>query len=147
MHAVNIGNKSYSDVEFIGHAFGSYTSARVAQNHPTDLAALILTGYSSDLSRNKILQENFEYEPAFEVAARFQDLPQRYFATSNRIGRSVAFYYNGTYVPITPVYDFQTEGTVAVGEPFGTTIEPVPEYTGVVSLRRSRCYRLREYWG
>ncbi len=53
---------------------------------------------------------------------------------SNRTGRSVAFYYNGTYDPIIPVLDFETEGTVAVGELFGTTIEPVPEYTGPVLL-------------
>ena len=134
LHAGKVGNKAYSDVVLIGHSFGSFTSARLAQNHPDDLAALILTGYSHDLSGNVILQENFEYEPAFEVTSRFQDLPQGYFAMSNRTGRSVAFYYNGTYDPLIPVLDFETEGTVAVGEPFGTTIEPVPEYTGPVLL-------------
>ena len=134
LHEGKVGNKSYSDVVLIGHSFGSFTSARVAQNHPTDLAALILTGYSKDLSGNVVLQENFEYEPAFEVAPRFQSLPQGYFAMSNRTGRSVAFYYNGTYDPLIPVLDFETEGTVAVGEPFGTTINPVPQYTGPVLL-------------
>jgi len=134
LHEGKVGDRPYSQVVLIGHSFGSFTSARVAQNHPTDLAALILTGYSSDLSGNVILQENFEYQPAFEVAPRFQGLPHRYFAMSNRTGRSVAFYYNGTYDPIIPVLDFETEGTVAVGEPFGTTIEPVPEYTGPVLL-------------
>ena len=134
LHTGKVGNRQYSDVVLIGHSFGSFTSARLAQDHPKDLAALILTGYSKDLSGNVILQENFEYEPAFEVTPRFKDLPQGYFAMSNRTGRSVAFYYNGTYDPTIPVLDFETEGTVAVGEPFGTTLNPVPEYTGPVLL-------------
>ena len=135
LHTGKIGNTTYASVVLIGHSFGSYTTARLAQNHPDDLAALILTGYSNDLSANVILQENFEYEPAFLVTpSRFADLSQGYFAMSNRTGRTVAFYYNGTYDPIIPILDFDTEGTVAVGEPFGTTIDPVPQYTGPVLL-------------
>ncbi len=61
LHEGKAGDRPYSQVVLIGHSFGSFTSARVAQNHSTDLAALILTGYSSDMSGNVVLQENFEY--------------------------------------------------------------------------------------
>ena len=53
---------------------------------------------------------------------------------SDRTGPSVAFYCNGIYDPIIPVLHFKSEGTIAIEEPFGTTIDPVPQYTGPVLL-------------
>ena len=135
LHAGKIGNKRYPKVVLIGHSFGSLTSARLAQNHPTDMAGLILTGYSHDLSGNIVLQNNFQYEPAFTVMPRrFSHLPQAYFAMSNESGRTHAFYYAGHYDPIISSLDFETEGTVPLGEPWGVTIDPVPAYTGPVLL-------------
>ena len=135
LHAGKIGRKKDSKIVLVGHSFGSFTSARLAQNHPTDLAGLILTGYSHDLSGNVVLQNNFAYEPAFTVMpSRFGDLPQAYFAMSNASGRTDAFYYSGHYHPLISSLDFETEGTVPLGEPWGVTIDPVPAFTGPVLL-------------
>lgn len=134
LKAGKIGNTTYSEVLFIGHSFGSQNLARLTQNHPTDPAALILTGYSDDFSGNVPLQVNFGYLPGDLVSTRFADLPGGYLAMSNRTGRSVAFYYNGSYDPLVAVLDFATEGTVAIGEPFGSVLNPVPQYTGPVLL-------------
>ena len=134
LKAGQIGITAYSEVLFIGHSFGSQNLARLTQNHPTDPAGLILTGYSDDFSGNIPLQVNFGYLPGDLVSPRFADLPGGYLAMSNRTGRSVAFYYNGSYDPIITVLDFETEGTVAIGEPFGNILKPVPQYTGPVLL-------------
>ena len=134
LKAGKIGNTTYSQVLFIGHSFGSQNLARLTQNHPTDPAALILTGYSDDFSGNIPLQANFGYLPGDLVSPRFADLPGGYLAMSNSTGRSDAFYYNGSYAPIITVLDFASEGTVAIGEPFGNILKPVPQYTGPVLL-------------
>lgn len=134
LKAGQIGNTPYSEVLFIGHSFGSQNLARLTQNHPSDPAALILTGYSDDFSGNVPLQVNFGYLPGNLVSSRFANLPSGYLAMSNSTGRADAFYYNGSYDPIITVLDFATEGTVAIGEPFGNILNPVPQYTGPVLL-------------
>lgn len=126
------GFNFYSKVVLIGHSCSS-TSARVAQNHPTDLARLILTGHSHDLSVNVVLHKNFTQEPAFTVIPRrFGDLPQAYFAMSNESGRRAAFYYAGRYDAPTSSLDFESGGTVPLGEPWGVTDVAVPAFTGPV---------------
>lgn len=134
LKAGSVGSTKYSEVLFIGHSFGSQNLARLTQNHPTDPAALILTGYSNDFSGNVPLQANFGYLPGKLVSPRFADLPSSYLAMSNSTGRSMAFYLNGSYDPIITVMDFASEGTVAIGEPFGNILRPVPQFTGPVLL-------------
>ena len=135
LKAGKIGNTIYSKVVFIGHSQGSINLYLLAQNHPTDPAALILTGFSDDNSGEIPLEAKFGYLPGDLANTRFADLPRGYVVASNRTDRTVSFYYNGSYDPIIAVLDFANAGTLPIGENFGlNNLKPPSPYTGPVLL-------------
>jgi hypothetical protein len=95
----------------------------------------ILTGYSSDLASGLGALVAGIAIPAFLVSPRFASLTDQpfYLAQSSEPGRGEAF-YAGDFDPKALDFDFQNEGTVALGElvTFFYGLAEAPAFTGNV---------------
>ncbi|KAI9761478.1 MAG: cis-prenyltransferase [Chaenotheca gracillima] len=132
LKAGQIGSKAYPNVVYVGHSLGSLLGTRIAQDHATDATALILTGFSNDISNNAALVDTWNLAPAADVWPQYHALQPGYLAIQNEAGRTNSFYYQGRYEPNLPHLDFELEGTLSVGEAFGLSSMPAPAYTGPV---------------
>ncbi|KAI9756203.1 MAG: mRNA cap guanine-N7 methyltransferase [Chaenotheca gracillima] len=127
-----IANKRFRDVVPVGHSWGSQLVTLTAQNNPEDFSAIILTGYSSDLSEIPAAVQVLDIQVARDFRARFKTLPQGYLSIGSEAGRTADFYFGG-YDHSFPRLDFQNDGVISVGELLSYDT-PAPAFRGNVFI-------------
>ncbi|KAL6714367.1 hypothetical protein ACLMJK_007790 [Lecanora helva] len=116
----------------VGHSSGSILAATLAQTHPDDISALILTGYPAGGSNNKGGIPSYHYLPA-HLNPRFPPtLNPGYLLMNSEANRTSAFYYAGHYDPQIPHLDFLTQGAQPLGEGFNLGPATQPAFKGKV---------------
>ena len=123
---------THSSYIFVGHSSGSILAAALAQTHPTDIDALILTGYPAGGANNKGGIPSYHYLPAAYNTRFPTTLNYGYLLMNSEVNRTSAFYYAGHYDPQIPHLDFLTEGAQPLGEGFNLGPATQPAFRGKV---------------
>ena len=122
-----------SQLIYVAHSSGSILGATLAQIHPDDVDALVLTGYSAGGSNNPGGIPSYKYLPAaISAPIRFPGLDYGYLLMNSEYNRTSAFYYAGHYDPELAHLDFLTEGTQPLGEGFNLGPPTQPAFKGKV---------------
>lgn len=113
-----IQNKSFSEIIYVGHSLGSGIGVVLSQNHPADIDALILTGWSTTFIENTPTVLGMMYTPAALVdPKRFGDLGLTYLTRGSKPGARHGFYgLDGSFDPEVETHDFETASTMTVAE-------------------------------
>ncbi|MCJ1446956.1 MAG: hypothetical protein MMC23_007464 [Stictis urceolatum] len=114
-----VAGKKFDKVIYAGHSYGSISGNALAATYPADADALVLTGYSGEFINGLVPLASGIAIPAALAMPRFLGLPVGYLAQTVVAGRQYGLYtVNGVggFDPALPTYDYQHEGTVAIGE-------------------------------
>ena len=116
------------------HSSGSILATDLAQTHPDDVDALLLTGYPAGGANNKGGIPSYHYLPAaLSAPTRFPaSLNYGYLLMNSEINRTTAFYYKGHYDPAIPHLDYETAGAQPLGEGFNLGPQTQPAFKGKV---------------
>ncbi|CZT18456.1 uncharacterized protein RCC_04301 [Ramularia collo-cygni] len=132
-----VAGKTFNKVIYVGHSYGSIMGNAIAATFPDDVNAFVLTGYTGEFVAGAPPLLSGVAVPAALAMPKFADLPVGYLAQTYEPGRLYAFYTVdnvGGFDPAMPQYDFDNQGTVALGELatlfYGLT--PAKEFTGSV---------------
>lgn len=130
--------QSYNKLIYVAHSYGSICGNGIATHHPTDIDAFIFTGYTAEFATGAGPLAAGLLAPADVVTSRYSTLQPGYLAMSLETGREYGLYTNpkslGGFDPGMPAYDFDYEGTGAIGE-IATLlygVGPADEYEGYV---------------
>ena len=134
---IKSGNTSIplpSSYTFVAHSSGSILAATLAQTHPDDVDALVLTGYPAGGANNKGGIPSYHFLPAaLSAPTRFPaDLNPGYLLMNTEYNRTSAFYYAGHYDPLIPHLDYLTQGNQPIGEGFNLGPQTQPAFKGKV---------------
>ncbi|KAF0324685.1 ctr copper transporter family protein [Colletotrichum asianum] len=133
LHTVRQGRSKLGDLNkiiYVGHSYRSSLGNMLAQKHPLDVDAFILTGFSGDLGTSASALS--AYGDAAMVSSRFKGLPLGYLTVVNESDRTASF-YGGNFDPSFAALDYDTEDTVTVGELLSPGLQPVEtDYRGNV---------------
>ena len=123
-----------SKLILVSHSSGSILGADLAQTHPDDVDALVLTGYPAGGANNKGGIPSYHYLPAaISAPARFPPtLHYGYLLMNSELNRTSAFYYEGHYDPVIPHLDYLTAGSQPIGEGFNLGPPTQPAFKGKV---------------
>ena len=123
-----------SKLILVSHSSGSILGADLAQTHPDDVDALVLTGYPAGGANNKGGIPSYHYLPAaISAPARFPPtLNYGYLLMNSELNRTSAFYYEGHYDPVIPHLDYLTAGSQPIGEGFNLGPPTQPAFKGKV---------------
>ncbi|KAH7329866.1 Alpha/Beta hydrolase protein [Rhizoctonia solani] len=129
--------RKYSKVLGIGHSFGAIQLTGIASKYPSDLDAVILTGYtpsmaSVGLSFTGWLQTLANQQPDMTIRSRWASLPSgstimsdhSYLGTGSPSADRFAFFAEGSYDEDAFKLAYNTKQTHTLGE-FLTIAEPV----------------------
>ena len=123
-----------SKLILVSHSSGSILGADLAQTHPDDVDALVLTGYPAGGANNIGGIPSYHYLPAaISAPARFPPtLNYGYLLMNSELNRTSAFYYEGHYDPLIPHLDYLTAGSQPIGEGFNLGPSTQPAFKGKV---------------
>ena len=123
-----------SKLILVSHSSGSILAADLAQTHPDDVDALVLTGYPAGGANNKGGIPSYHYLPAaISAPARFPPtLNYGYLLMNSELNRTSAFYYEGHYDLVIPHLDYLTAGSQPIGEGFNFGPSTQPAFKGKV---------------
>lgn len=107
-----------SRVIFVGHSLASVIGNAIATKFPTDLDALILTGWSYNLVQAGLGLLLTLVTPAqLQNPARFGSFPPGYLAFGSRQGKRDAYYAeDGTFSSALEQWDFEHQDTITLGQ-------------------------------
>lgn len=126
------GIPSYSEIIFVAHSSGSIIGATLAEVHPDDVDAVVLTGYPAGGANNKGGIPSYHLLPAAYNPRFPKDLNYGYLLMNSEFNRTSAFYYAGHYNPKIPHLDYLTEGPQPLGEGFNLGPQMQPAFKGKV---------------
>ncbi|KAE9576177.1 hypothetical protein CGMCC3_g7662 [Colletotrichum fructicola] len=133
IHTVRQARTTLGDLNkiiYVGHSYGSSLGNMLAQRHPLDVDAFILTGFSGDLGTSASALS--AYGSAATVSSRFKELSLGYLTVVNENDRTASF-YGGSFDQSLATLDYNREDTVTVGELLSPGLQPVEtDYRGNV---------------
>ena len=123
-----------SQLILVTHSSSSILGADLAQTHPDDVDALVLTGYPAGGANNKGGIPSYHLLPAaISAPTRFPpNLNYGYLLMNSELNRTSAFYYQGHYDPLIPHLDYLTSGPQPLGEGFNLGPPTQPAFKGKV---------------
>ncbi|EPE09769.1 alpha beta-hydrolase [Ophiostoma piceae UAMH 11346] len=125
--------RCFDKLVYIGHSLGSAIGTAVATSYPDSYDAVVLTGFSKEVSG--VLIPFGKVVPASTFAPRFANLSTGYVVTSSEDGRAEFMYGAiGTYDPAIIKLDYNQQGVAALGELATITSSVASNYTGPVAV-------------
>lgn len=120
-------------MQYVGHSVGSLTGNNLNVKYPNDVDATILTGFSNNLPLN-LPVESYLAPANVEDPVRFGSLSLGYLEITSEPVMTSTFYYLGGYDPTLALFDFETRGTISVGEAvtLDYSIAIAPSYTAPI---------------
>lgn len=132
-----ISNHTFKNVVGVGHSFGSLQIAGLTSQHPDDLDAAVLTGFSISASGTPLFFAGLDLTIASQnQPLRFPDLPNGYLISNSIEANQFAFFRAPNFDPALLNIAEATKQTFTVGE-FLTTalIEMVStNFTGPIDV-------------
>ncbi|KAL8823923.1 MAG: hypothetical protein Q9191_005443, partial [Dirinaria sp. TL-2023a] len=130
----NIGPRAPPKIIFVAHSSGCLIGATIAQQYPTALDALVLTGFPAAKANNPGGIPSYKYLPAaLSAPTRFPPhLNPGYLLMNSELNRTAAFYWHGHYAPSIPHLDYRTQGPQPIGEAFSLGASSSPAFKGKV---------------
>lgn len=120
---------------YVGHSYGSLIGNGLAIQHPDDVDAYILTGFSQQVAQGMVGASTLPmFAPAALVApGKYGSLDYSYLQATNKTGTQIIF-YRGKYSNRILDYDFENRGTVTLGEAITGALGqfPAPSFKGAV---------------
>jgi pimeloyl-ACP methyl ester carboxylesterase len=117
LRAGSLSNHAFKHVVGVGHSFGSFQTLGLATNHPADLDAAVLTGFSSSTAGMPVAFAAADLTIASQAApARFADLSNGYMSAANVQGLQYAFFRAAGSDPALLNLLETTKQTVSIGE-------------------------------
>lgn len=110
--------RSFSEIIFVGHSYGSIIGNSLHAKYPKDCDAAVLTGWTA-------LSEVPEYDPVFanSIVPAAQALPSKYghlnlsyLLINSSVTFQGRFYWPGYYDPALFDLDYSLRGTIGAGE-------------------------------
>jgi pimeloyl-ACP methyl ester carboxylesterase len=125
---LNVLGRGYDKVVFVGHSYGSFLGSTLARQFPSDVDALVLTGFSTTRNFTDVL--TVAWTAAAHHAPADGSLPLGYLTLEKEADRTSVF-YAGEFDPALPPLDFVLEDTITDGEgaAIPVLLEPAPEFT------------------
>lgn len=117
------GVDQFCRIAWVSHSYGSVLGNHIAEQYPTDVNALILTGFSGTLTFP--VASFSSYVSAANLAPRFAGLPLGYVAMSTASARE-EWFYAGLFSPAVVQHDFNVQNAAAVAEPLSLGITEGP---------------------
>lgn len=114
----SVTTKAFNKIILAGHSYGSLAANSLNSQHPNDVNATILTGYTSTFltsGASAIIQAGFAPADIAEPS-RYANLPVGYLSINNQAGFNNLFYNPGAYDPPVAQYDYVNRGTASVAE-------------------------------
>jgi len=137
LRAGKIANCAFQKVVSVGHSFGSIQTVGLTSQHPKDLDAAVLTGFSTSSAGQPVFFASLNLAIANENSPlRFSGLPNGYLVAANAIGNQQAFLRAQNFPPSNLRIAELTKATFTIGEFFtaGMPVAPSPEFTGPVDV-------------
>lgn len=132
-----VPGRTFSRVVYVGHSYGAVLGNEMATNHPSDIAAYVLTGYGVSVAPVTAgLPQTVPY-PATLYSRRFAGLALGYLTFSSQTGRrNYLWGADGSYDPAIFLQDFNNEDVTGLGELLSITagLKAAPAYTGPVAV-------------
>jgi len=128
-----IPDTSFDEIIVVGHSLGSVVANNLNANYPADADATLLTGYAYFFPPQftGVFAESWIL-PA-QLDPRYTNLPLGYMELNNQAYTEFLFYDPGQYSQSLETVDFNTRGTITLGEAASTMIGSLQtEYTGPV---------------
>lgn len=112
----SIGGKSYANVVGVGHSFGSAISQGLTNAYPSDLSAVVLTGFSLSSTGFDSFFAALDFSIASQNTARFIGLNNDYLVDNSIVGNQFAFFKAQGFPPANLVAAEATKQTTTLGE-------------------------------
>ncbi|CAJ2510843.1 Uu.00g064680.m01.CDS01 [Anthostomella pinea] len=116
--------RQYNTVIYVGHSQGSLIGKAYIDQHPSDVSAVMLTGWTASEPLSAVSAELIlpGLATAASVHQRFHDLAPGYLTGVNASARAPFYSNQGKdYNPAILTYDFATEDVVTIGTLFTET--------------------------
>jgi pimeloyl-ACP methyl ester carboxylesterase len=113
-----IGSKSFREVIYVGHSYGSLIGNVHSSSYPADIDSYVFTGYTSKVkeSLNSVVLAGLFLPSAVVLPARFGGLSVSYLSASNKNGATGLFFVARNADPDLIDKNWDTRGTVTIGE-------------------------------
>lgn len=136
-----LAGQKFDTIVGIGHSYGSALTTGVTNRYPQDFDAVVLTGFSSNVTGGVQFTSGLNLLSAAKAdAARFAGLPDGYLLPSTESGVQYAFFSYPDFQDDVLVEAFQTIQTTTVGEQLtmehvlSETNETFTNFTGPVFM-------------
>lgn len=130
-----VPGRTFNKVIFVGHSYGSVLGNDMATNHPSDIAAFILTGFGVSIIPVAVDLPQTVLFPADLYAPRFAGFNPGYLVTSSQLGRrNYLWGVPGSFDQGIFLMDYNNEDVVGIGELLSIAggLKLAPAYTGPV---------------
>lgn len=119
LRAGKLSNQKFSKLIGVGHSFGSAVTYSVAREFPSDFDALVLTGYSTNMTNDdQFTSSNAILSAPRSFPDRFGHLPAGYLVPTSKYGVQYAFFYYPNFAPDVFERAYATVETQSLGEQF-----------------------------
>ncbi|KAI9164123.1 hypothetical protein HJFPF1_05760 [Paramyrothecium foliicola] len=122
--------RTFSRIALISHSYGGWVATGLVADHPTDVDALVLTGFSN--TPNHTVLANAKLRSAARVAPeRFAHLSLGHITLEDQAEREASFYDPGGYDTAIPIIDYMYQDTWTIGQTGSLEFAARPlNYTG-----------------
>lgn len=144
----SLASTAFKHVVAVGHSFGSQLSSGVSYYYPSDFEALVLTGFSIDMTGIPLFLTGLDFSIASEIdPSRFGGRPNGYVVSATKSGNQFSFFHSPGFAPELLDAAEVTKDTAGLGELFSFGVLPkVPAYTGPVFVQLGE-FELPSYAG
>lgn len=119
LRSSDFSKHSFSKVIGVGHSFGSAVTYSVARQYPADLDAVVLTGYSTNMTNsNQFTSAVNILSAAKSFPDRFGHLQPGYLVPTSKYGMQYAFLHYPNFAEDVYEKSFATVETQSLGEQF-----------------------------
>lgn len=131
-----IASTKFSNVIGVGHSFGSEITQAITNQHPTDIAAAILTGFTTGQAGLPTFVTSLDLQIASQNNPEFTGLNNGYIVTADSIGNQLAFLkYPGFPLSNLALVE-ASKKTLTFGELFSQAnlVQNATEFVGIVDV-------------
>lgn len=129
----NALGRTFDTIAFVSHSYAGWLAMGLAYKYPSDINALVLTGFSSSVDFSPFVNTTLESASLLEPL-RYGSLPLGYITTTEESQREKLF-YAGNYSPAVVLWDYLWQDTWTIGETgsLGFALSPTG-FTGALYL-------------
>ena len=130
-----IASQKFTNVVGVGHSFGSFQANVLTAQHPKDLDAAVLTGFSTDESGRQVAFSGLDLVIASQsFPLRFSGLSNGYLTGKSIEGSQSFFFRSPGFDPALLNLADASKQTLSIGELFSAVAVVAPDFTGPIDV-------------